>query len=297
MTNRLVLRTGRPGMRTAHTRDPLDAYLAGGYRRVAGFLSEGAVTLITAIARKQVDLGVQGGVCEVGVHQGRTFILLQLLTRPAELAVAVDVFERQDLNVDGSGRGVRDIFERNCRRHGCDLARVRILSADSLTLSGHDLAAAANGPLRLVHIDGGHTGQVAAHDMAAAAAALAPGGVIIVDDYFHEQWPGVSDGVRAFFAANPGAGLVPFAIGGNKVLFCGRAFAPAYRAALASLRVSGYAKETVMFGEPVLAFAFWRMGPRDRFIRSRAWHAVRGTPLVRAIRNARRRRLGREPAP
>ncbi len=294
MANRLVARGARTRPRAASTRDPLEAYLAGGYRRVAGFLSGGAVTLITAVASKQVDLGVQGGVCEVGVHQGRTFILLHLLTRPTELAVAIDVFERQDLNTDGSGRGVRDLFERNCERHGCDLDRVRILSADSLTLSGNDLRAAAGGPLRLVHIDGGHTARLAAHDMAAAAAALAPGGVIIVDDYFHEQWPGVSDGIRAFLAANPGAGLVPFAIGGNKVLFCGRAFAPAYRAALASLRVSGYAKETVMFGEPVLAFAFWRMGPRDRFIRSRAWRAIRDVALIRAVRNARRRRLGRE---
>ncbi|MFN8507204.1 MAG: class I SAM-dependent methyltransferase [Dehalococcoidia bacterium] len=295
MANRMVLRGAHAPSRATNTRDPLEAYLAGGFRQVDGFLTDGAATLIAAIARKQVDLGVHGGVCEVGVHQGRAFILLHLLTRPTELAVAVDVFERQDLNVDGSGRGVRDIFERNCRRHGCDLDRIRILSADSLTLSGHDLMAAASGALRLVHIDGGHTEQVAAHDMAAAAAALAPGGVIIVDDYFHEQWPGVSDGVRAFFAANPGAGLVPFATGGNKVLFCGRTFAPAYRAALASLRVSGYAKETAMFGEPVLAFAFWRMGPRDRFIRSRAWYAVRDFAPIRAIRDARRRHLGREP--
>jgi len=49
-----------------------------------------------------------------------------------------------------------------------------------------------------------------------------------------------------------------------------------------------------MFGEPVLAFAFWRMGPRDRFIRSRAWRAIRDVALIRAVRNARRRRLGRE---
>ena len=274
--------------------DPVARYIDGGFEKVDGFLVEGAVTLIAAIARKQENLGVRGHVCEIGVHQGRAFILLQLLARPGETGVAIDVFERQDLNVDASGRGVRAHFERNCRRHGVDMDRVRILPTDSLDLSGDDLRVAAGGSLRLVHIDGGHTEQAASHDMATSAAALAPGGVIVVDDYFHEQWPGVSDGVRAFFAANPGAGLVPFATGGNKVLFCGRAFAPAYRAALASLRVSGYAKETVMFGEPVLAFAFWRMGPRDRFIRSRAWHAIRGIALIRAVRNARRRRLGRE---
>ena len=296
MANPLVAPGGRTRPRAANTRDPLDAYLAGGYRRVAGFLSGGAVTLITAVASKQVDLGVQGGVCEVGVHQGRTFILLHLLTRPTELAVAIDVFERQDLNTDGSGRGVRDLFQRNCERHDCDLDRVRILSADSLTLSGNDLRAAAGGPLRLVHIDGGHTEQAASHDMATSAAALSPGGVIIVDDYFHEQWPGVSDGVRTFFRTHPEADLVPFAIGGNKVFFCQRAFSKAYRACFEALRVSGYAKQTVMFGEPVLSFAFWRMGPRDRFIRSRWWYAIRGQRGVRALRNWRRRRLGRADA-
>ncbi|HMS59196.1 MAG TPA: class I SAM-dependent methyltransferase [Tepidiformaceae bacterium] len=287
---------GAPWRGRERCTDPAARYIDGGFEKVDGFLVEGAVTLIAAIARKQENLGVRGHVCEIGVHQGRAFILLQLLARPGETGVAIDVFERQDLNVDASGRGVRAHFERNCRRHGVDMDRVRILSTDSLDLSGDDLRVAAGGSLRLVHIDGGHTEQAASHDMATSAVALSPGGVIIVDDYFHEQWRGVSDGVRTFFRTHPEADLVPFAIGGNKVFFCQRAFSKAYRACFEALRVSGYAKQTVMFGEPVLTFAFWRMGPRDRFIRSRWWYAIRGQRGIRALRNWRRRRLGRAAA-
>ena len=97
----------------------------------------------------------------------------------------------------------------------------------------------------------------------------------------------------AFFHASYSAGQCALRSSDSARFFCQRAFSKAYRACFEALRVSGYAKQTVMFGEPVLTFAFWRMGPRDRFIRSRWWYAIRGQRGVRALRNWRRRRLGR----
>jgi hypothetical protein len=47
--------------------------------------------------------------------------------------------------------------------------------------------------------------------------ALAPG-VIILDDYFNEMWPGVSEGVHRYFRELHG--VLPFATGANKMLFC-----------------------------------------------------------------------------
>lgn len=275
---------------------PLQEYLRGGYRKVDGFLTPGAIQLIVALAREQERLGIGGNVGEIGVHQGRAFLLLHLLSRSAERSLAVDVFEHQELNVDGSGRGVRELFERNLARHGTDTGRVDVIAGDSTLLSSADLEAAVGGRFRLFHIDGGHTAAIAGHDMATVAGALAPGGVIIVDDYFHEQWPGVSDGVRAYFAAHPESGLVPFAIGGNKVLFCERPYAAGYREVLGRLRVRGHSKASVMYGEPVLCFVWWRMGPKDRFIRTDLWRKMRGNPVILRARNWRRRRKGFAPA-
>ena len=80
------------------------------------------------------------------------------------------------------------------------------------------LTRLAEGPLRFVSVDGGHTAEITAHDLATAEAAIAEGGIIVVDDVFNEQWPGVGDGVRRYFERRPN--LVPFAIGANKTYFC-----------------------------------------------------------------------------
>ena len=72
-----------------------------------------------------------------------------------------------------------------------------------------------------------------------ASETLADGGVVIVDDYFAEGWPGVSEGVQAFFREQDSAGkadtdsmVVPFFVGFNKVLLTTRAHAGGYMDAL-----------------------------------------------------------------
>jgi hypothetical protein len=54
--------------------------------------------------------------------------------------------------------------------------------------------------LRFVHIDGGHTHDVALHDLRLAAKHLAPNGIIAVDDYKHPVWHEVTTAVDAFLA-------------------------------------------------------------------------------------------------
>lgn len=289
-----ALRTG--GQAEPPTREQrLDAYMRSGAKRVRGFLEPGATILITAIARAQESFDVHGHMAEIGVHQGRAFLLLHLLRRPGERSVAVDVFGHQDLNLDESGRGDLAIFRRNLRRHAGGTDDVSIIEGDSTKLTVDDYVRAAGGQFRLFHVDGGHMAHMAKHDMEQAEGALAEGGVIVLDDYFHEQWPGVSDGTRELFAERPEMNLVPFAIGGNKVFFARRGWAERYRKYLAALDIEqqGYGKPSVMMGEPVLTFAFWRMGPRDRLIRTQWWKDIRSKPGITHARRALRRRQGR----
>ena len=66
----------------------------------------------------------------------------------------------------------------------------------------------------------------------------------MVDDYFAEGWPGVSEGVHAFMLhqrgihveemESPAEKLVPFFIGFNKVLLAAEDFASSYQDALLS---------------------------------------------------------------
>lgn len=195
----------------------LRAYLGHGQHMVKGWLYRGAAEAIVELSDAQRKAGIGGGVAEIGVHHGKLFILLYLLTSKGEPAVAIDLFSNQELNVDRSGAGDLDRFKQNLRRHA-DLSRLVVYEGDSTQLKAMDLKRLASGPLRLISIDGGHTAETTAHDLATAESALHPGGVIVLDDCFHSMWPGVVSGVIRFFS-QPRA-IVPFGIGANKTFFC-----------------------------------------------------------------------------
>jgi hypothetical protein len=76
---------------------------------------EGWLSVTTALAILEITLcqeanGVAGNLVEIGIHHGKSLMVLAAAARPDETVYAVDVFERQDLNIDGSGCGNREIF-------------------------------------------------------------------------------------------------------------------------------------------------------------------------------------------
>jgi hypothetical protein len=208
------------------TRKELSRYLKHGHRFVSGWLLSGAIKMLVALAKAQEGWDIKGNVVEIGVHHGKLFILLSLFTREGEKAVAVDLFADQARNIDQSGSGNLDKFEKNVKRYAHP-SRVVIHEGDSTELSSATLIRLGGGPFRLISVDGGHTPEITVHDMATAEAALAPGGVIILDDCFNEFFPGVSDGVHHYFSDTQRT-IVPFAAGGNKTLFCAPEFAARY---------------------------------------------------------------------
>ena len=84
----------------------------------------GAIELICRLGKAQLEMGIAGHVAEIGVHHGRSFILLALLARAGEKAVAIDVFEQQELNVDRSGRGDLAQLRENVARFADEFALV-----------------------------------------------------------------------------------------------------------------------------------------------------------------------------
>src|ERR1700754_2256087 len=184
---------------------------------IEGWLRTEAALTIAALNDRQHELGVRGSIAEIGVHHGKLFILLYLLSRSPEKAVAIDLFEEQHLNVDLSGRGDLAKFRHHLDRYADD-TRLVLHQGNSMDLTAASLMQLASGSLRFISVDGGHTADITAHDLAVAEASLCEDGIIVLDDAFNERWPGVSDGVHRYFSKP--SGLVPFAIGANKTYFC-----------------------------------------------------------------------------
>ena len=237
-------------------------YSLVGNRRVDGWVVPGTLPLVAALSREQVRRGITGGIVEIGVHHGRLLIGLHLLREAGEQTVALDLFDDQAANVFRSGLGDEASLRRNLARYCGGADTVKIVRADSTTLDGDDVKAMAGGPVRLFSVDGGHTAEIVAHDMATAADSLTAGGIVIADDVFHERWPGVFEGTLRFLDTNDD--LVPFAIGFNKTLFTQRAYSANYRAIVAEVarRNIWKCKTTFMHDEPVAVA--WVPGVRER---------------------------------
>jgi len=142
-----------------------------------------------------------------------------------ETVIGIDLFDRQDLNVEDSGRGSLTAFQVHLR-YLFPQAKVQAIAKSSTEIRGaereHGLV-----DLRLFSIDGGHTKALTLNDLEIADASLAPHGIAILDDVFNANWPGVASGLFAFLGT--GSDLAPFAIFPNKVFLCRAAFRDFYR--------------------------------------------------------------------
>ncbi|MGH7046840.1 MAG: class I SAM-dependent methyltransferase [Stellaceae bacterium] len=205
-------------------------YIAAGMPRIEGWLHRFAAELIAAISQIQHEGLVRGAVGEIGVHHGKLLILLLLTAARDERAFAIDVFEKQELNVDGSGRGDRERFLQNVRVFSGREQDILIIPKSSLTVTPGEIVEKL-GPARLISIDGGHTAECTVNDLRLAEASLHNRGVVILDDYFNASWPDVATGAAEYFL-DRGSKLRPFAIGPNKLFLSDLPNHDYYRTAL-----------------------------------------------------------------
>jgi hypothetical protein len=239
-------------------------YAAGGHKNVGGWLTSNAASTLVSLAAEQERLGLRGGACEIGVYHGKLFILLCLLLKADERALAIDLFGTEDNNP--YGMDIRQRFVGNLARHRVDTGRVEILATNSMGLEPARIRETV-GPVRIFSVDGGHSAEETANDLSIAAGSLIEGGLVILDDFFNPQWPAVAEGTCRFMAQD--RRLEPVAVAGNRFIFS-RGNAELYRRAL-----SGAA--ATVFGHPVVFVPFVTLRTR-----------LKATPLWRWMSHRRR---------
>ena len=238
------------------------------------------------IARVQATHWFEGSVAEIGVHMGRLFILLKLLAAPHERALAIDVFQDQQLNIDGSGAGNERRFRANLERWA-STHNVEIIQGSSLDVTASELVSKV-GRCRLLSIDGGHTAECTLNDLRLAEHVVTDFGVTILDDYFNPSWPDVTTGAAQFFGDSCTT-LRPFAITPNKIYLARQAYHGLYVAELRATQSDFYEKDSQMFGVP---FAISDVEPETHRLRKRL-NSAAGPRLVAAERRRLRVATGR----
>jgi hypothetical protein len=222
----------------------LAEYLDKAYNNIVGFCPHQTIWALDFL--ENIDINKHHGVMEIGVHHGQFFIALNSIVDPQFSSVAVDVFERQDLNIDFSGEGDRNIFENNLLQYDVHQGKnVIIAEGDSTDHRTFDQLPTA---YRYISVDGGHTIEHVINDMQLAATFIANEGVVIVDDYFNHWWPSVTEGIFKYMSMTPT--LVPFMSTPNKLWFCKLSYKNRYYAHMN--QVTGNKCCTKLFGHDII---------------------------------------------
>ena len=117
-------------------------------------------------------------------------------------------------------------FSTHAASLGVALKSTEVLKANSLTLTSDDILSRV-GSVRIFSVDGGHLYHHVAHDLPLALSALAPGGVIVVDDFCNAEWPDVTSATYDFVRAQEGK-IVPAILTRNKLYLTAPDIATAY---------------------------------------------------------------------
>ena len=146
----------------------------------------------------QSAYGIRGDLFEIGSYHGRSTALMAYCLQPGETIVICDAFEGDTTDSYQDKPTPRQLTD-NLLRVSPDLD---LECVDIHACLSSEVSFAETVRFRFVHIDGGHDRETALGDLILSSRHLLPGGIIVMDDYQNEQWPGVTLAVDEFLAAH-----------------------------------------------------------------------------------------------
>lgn len=242
-----------PGQKrpSAAVRDDVNAYLSSGIHDVKGWCIPQLWQMLWPL---RGILG-EGRVAEIGVFEGKFLIGLckTFGTSARNKAVALDVFDMQQFNLDGAGIGKKAVVATNLRRFGFEDDAFDLVTVDSLSLRAAEAQqfVAEQGRVAFFSVDGCHEVVHTTCDIEFAMQVTRHDGIIAVDDYTNPNWPGVQEAVARMYIQRD-MPFVPLAVGCNKLLLCSYSYHAQYletiRAYIAQSHPETHMKRVRRFG-------------------------------------------------
>ncbi len=191
-------------------------------RKIHGWFSDRAAMLFAWLDEIQQMNHITGDIFEIGCHHGKSTTLLGALVQPhGEKLGVCDLFGDQDANISGSGQGDLEKFRRNMILAG-DGLKISIHQMNSMDLSVDEIGR----DYRFFHIDGGHDCEETLSDLRLAADSTIKKGIIVLDDPFRSEWPGVTEALIRFL--DEYGQFSAIAVGFNKLILVRREYSDLY---------------------------------------------------------------------
>lgn len=207
------------------TLDRLNRYIHEGQKIVPGWAHQADLLLLAHVGQVQQQLSVGGHICEVGVFQGKSLVVLALLLADKERVYGIDLFSDDNLIAT----------QENINRFVPNKEAVTLHKANTLDLDKAQLEVmfGGRGVIRYLHVDAGHEYFEVLHDLELLAPFLNEEGVLVMDDIYDRESPGVSLALWHYCAEKQNSrDLVPFMVGVNKLYLCCKACTARYQAEL-----------------------------------------------------------------
>lgn len=196
---------------------------------IPGWFSQEASMLFAWIDEIQKRNNIKGDCFEIGCHHGKSALMLATMVDVGSEKLSVcDLFGQQADNVSRSGNGDLDAFNLNMQQRRQAGVGINIFQKNSADLTVEEIG----NNYRVFHVDGGHNPDEALIDLKLAADSTIESGVIVLDDPFRMEWPGVTEALIRFLDERPDYRAIM--TGFNKLVLAREKWSGIYLAALES---------------------------------------------------------------
>lgn len=192
-------------------------FIENDHKEIEGWFFSADQYAFLEIFALQERLKIKGNICEVGVYQGKSLVLLSLLKNDGDKLYGFDLFANDDLS----------ITKNNVAKYGID-DNLQLEKGLTTDLSIEAMDSFFTNPLRFLHIDAGHEYHEVLSQLEMFAPYLSDTGVIVMDDYQDREFPGIEAAVLDFCEINRPRRFVPFLASGNKMFLCNVSYAAAF---------------------------------------------------------------------
>lgn len=170
---------------------------------IEGWFSDQAVAVSDILLEHQSNNKVSGHLFEIGAWHGRSAILWLIHAKKNEHTYIVDFEERGPIreNLDRVAKKVNSSYS--------------LTIANSFRFPDDAFISENRRKMRLIHIDGDHSGPGISNDIKISHRMLHPHGIMIVDDFLNSRFPQITEVCMNYLADNK-HDLALIACGQNK---------------------------------------------------------------------------------